>query len=360
MPEAVDRRTALSRFAAVGAGVALNNSLAELIQVPNNVRNGSLVVGGRDPEEFGVLRRQPQCAATPGLLLVPNIFPDINGSKQLKLVDQDKRSILEEMKARWLGVFADPLWYKTVVPDRREWEKLVPKTPKTQELYEDLDDFWVDQLMKDKIRFATPEEAAGLNFDRLREGRKVDLGIGHHSAEKQDASAWHFSAWGLQFIYAPDYFDNQKTGDPEKDKDRDFLGEDITDRPIWSGHFMDMPMIINGQQVLKRTLVFSSYHWKINSDGQAERLLEDAHLGFHAPGVNARSIGIVFNGTYTDTKPDDVMFDGFVEVWRKYSDNIPPENVYGHKEIPYNHTVCPSELFLGPQSWKKELVAKLK
>src|SRR6266568_3431835 len=96
----------------------------------------------------------------------------------------------------------------------------------------------------------------GPNLDEERQS--IDTVVIHHTEEEPDIRLTKLSAIGLVQQYAFQYLAD------------DVLGRRVKGEPIWSGHFRQGKM------------VFFAYHWLVRPNGTAERLLEDASIGWHA------------------------------------------------------------------------------
>src|SRR5437588_4393762 len=118
----------------------------------------------------------------------------------------------------------------------------------------------------------------------------------------------------------------------------------VRGEPIWSGHFR------NG------AMVFFAYHWLIRPDGVAERLLDDAYIGWHAGNwdVNTRSIGIALSGNYEIGIPPIAQVEAAAQVIREHYAHVAESSIVGHREVTQGIT-CPGAYFL--EGWKETLIA---
>jgi hypothetical protein len=147
------------------------------------------------------------------------------------------------------------------------------------------------------------------------------------------------SAIELIRLYAP-YFMNPEEADME-----------IKGKPIFSGHVRE------GRQV------FFPYHWIIRKDGSRERLLFDNETGWQSGNwdVNCRSIAIVFDGDYENSKPSGKELESAATLIREEYGFVRKENIVGHGEI-NPKTTCPSSIFLknnGKSGWKEDLLSAI-
>jgi N-acetyl-anhydromuramyl-L-alanine amidase AmpD len=62
---------------------------------------------------------------------------------------------------------------------------------------------------------------------------------------------------------------------------------------------------------------------------------------------------------YENAKPTTAELEGIASIINEHYANVAKENIVGHLEVNPS-TVCPSNLFLGENGWKKELLELLK
>ena len=176
---------------------------------------------------------------------------------------------------------------------------------------------------------------SGPNLDRER--KPIDAIVVHQTEERAEMSLATLSAIGFIRQYAFQYLAN------------DVLGTHVKGEPIWSGHFRGGAM------------VFFAYHWLIRPDGTAERLLDDAAIGWHAGNweVNTRSIGIALAGNYEQAIPPEAQINATSRLIREHYPAISHDQVLGHREVSGNSSVtCPGAFFLG--GWKETLLSALR
>lgn len=170
--------------------------------------------------------------------------------------------------------------------------------------------------------------------DRDRERQPVDTVVIHHTEEDPAMSLGKLSAIGLVRQYGFEYLEKGVSGD-----DR------VRGRPVWSGHFREGKM------------VFFAYHWLIRPDGRAERLLEDAYIGWHAGhwDTNTRSSGIALSGNYEEAIPPIAQIEAAAKVIRE---NYPRASILGHREVSQEASLtCPGAYFLA--TWKETLLKRV-
>lgn len=234
----------------------------------------------------------------------------------------------------WTEKIKNPLWYLDLYSIQEELSKLHDSN---RELYEKEKDkiynFFEYALINNKISLGNN----GKDFDLER--KNIDTivihhtsGNGHKKITKDLLSAIH-----LLRLYAPNYANPRYKEDVE-----------IKYKPIWSGHFDE-----NKKQV------FYAYHWIIRSNGLTERLLRDEEIGWHAGNwdINCKSVGIVFEGNFEKSIPNQIMIKSLIDLIRKNYSWIKEQNIFGHSEI-NNKTICPSKLFLSSKDrrgWKEKI-----
>jgi hypothetical protein len=190
-------------------------------------------------------------------------------------------------------------------------------------------DFFEVHLTRGDIALARKSE------DADTERQPIDTVVIHHTSSAPGLRPERLSAIELIRLYAP-FFASTKDQFPEG-------------QPIYSGHLR------NGGQV------FWPYHWIVRGDGNAERLLFDSEIGWHAGnwGINCRSVAIVLDNDYEHDSPSNVEILGVATVIREHYGQIPLTRIVGHREV-NPRTVCPSDLFLdesGRKGWKSALLA---
>jgi len=69
--------------------------------------------------------------------------------------------------------------------------------------------------------------------------------------------------------------------------------------------------------------------------------------GAHCPGINRKSLGVVFVGNFMDQELDKSLLIMGVELCTSLcvSFNIHPKNIYGHREMSRRPTACPGRNF---------------
>jgi hypothetical protein len=190
-------------------------------------------------------------------------------------------------------------------------------------------DFFESHLIRDDIALSRKSE------DADAERQPIDTVVVHHTNSASGLRLERLSAIELIRLYAP-YFAAKKNEFPKS-------------QPIYSGH------VRGGHQV------FWPYHWIVRNNGNAERLLLDSEIGWHAGnwGINCRSAAIVLDNDYEHDSPSMLELHGVAAVIRKYYRQVSLTRIIGHREV-NPKTVCPSELFLdesGRKGWKSTLLA---
>lgn len=218
----------------------------------------------------------------------------------------DKKYWSEEFKKTTWYLKLYPL-YQSVVDDLKDKDKT------------DFYSFIEQKLINGEINLG---KEIG-NWDSER--KPVNTVIIHHTSNKPGMTPTYLSAIQLIRLYASQY------------------ALSSFEKPISSGH------VRNGEQC------FYSYHWIIRTNGKYERLLEDHEIGWHAGNwkINCKSIAIVFDNDYENGFPSGPELSAAREIIAKYQVKRLIK-ILGHREVNLQ-TVCPSNLFLGENGWKKKL-----
>ncbi len=187
----------------------------------------------------------------------------------------------------------------------------------------------IDELLQ-KNRLPLAQNGQNLDIER----KAVDTIVIHHTEEDPAIRPGRLSAIGLVRQYAFQYLAN------------DVLGTQVRGKPIWSGHFRLGEM------------VFFAYHWLIRPDGKAERLLEDAYIGWHAGNweINTRSIGIAFSGNYEEDAPPVSQIEAAAQVIKEHYPQVTQMHIKGHREVTQGIS-CPGAFFLS--TWKDILLQRV-
>ena len=236
-------------------------------------------------------------------------------------------SILDSKK--WTAALKEPDWYIRLATEIEKIDQLLSqiyqkdqqkaKTLKGQ-VYQRIE----EALLVDEINLAK----SGSNNDQERQ--PVDTVVIHHSKNRPGMSLSRLNAIHLLNLYAK-YYKN-----PKYDRDKGIVGQ-----PIWSNHFK------NGRQV------FYGYHWFVRQSGEAERLLKDSQIGWHAGDwrVNARSVGICIDDDLSQKSPTKTVIKALSELIKRNYPNVSKQRIFGHSEI-NKKTECPGSEFA---VWKKEI-----
>ena len=235
---------------------------------------------------------------------------------------------------KWAEIIRKPEWYVEIVPELNEAKKTAEADGKEmvelckKEAY----GFFEYNLNAGNIVLGTKEK----NWDKSR--APIDTIVIHHTGNPSGMTKEYLSAMGLIGIYAPIY------ENPGKKELNQTFGEEIS-----SGH------------VRKGKQVFYPYHWIIRMDYTVERLLYDTEVGWHSGDwdMNCRSVGIVLDNDFTDTKPNEQLLCATANLIRASYSDVPKERILGHSETDFKETACPSEIFLfkdGEPGWKSDLL----
>ncbi|HEX4104474.1 MAG TPA: peptidoglycan recognition family protein, partial [Candidatus Paceibacterota bacterium] len=204
---------------------------------------------------------------------------------------------LKEIEIRWERLLDKPDWYLTIVPEVEEIRKCFADKSKMEQdaVKKELYDFFELHLENGVI-------ALGKNPPNTDVERKpIDTIVIHHTSNPPGMSKDRLSSIELIRLYAPYFYE------PKSDADKNMKG-----RPIYSGHARD------GKQV------FWPYHWFIRKNGEAERLLKDNEIGWHAGNwdINCRSVAVCFDGDYENSRPSDVELEAATRLIRGQYPNV--------------------------------------
>jgi hypothetical protein len=228
-------------------------------------------------------------------------------------------------RKEWEDKIKDPCWYDAVPNILDEMAALR------------LNDFEQSLKLKNAVytffeeKLKEGEVALGANGKKWNQERKpIDTIVIHHTKSSERLSKERLSAIELIRLYAPTY---AKRGKKE---------------PIYSDHNRE------GKQV------FYPYHWIIRSNGEAERLLLDHEIGWHAGNwdINCRSVAICIDDNHEDSMPDKANLRSIARLIREQYPLVSKDRIFGHREI-NPKTTCPSNYFLDApeqRGWKNALL----
>jgi hypothetical protein len=235
---------------------------------------------------------------------------------------------LDFQREYWESSLQYPDWYTRLEKELRQlFFPVVHNDPQLKAFRNKVYSLVEELLAGDKI----PLAESGPDLDRERQ--PVDTVVIHHTEEDPAISLGKLSAIGLVRQYGFEYLENKSPG------------ERVEGRPVWSGHFREGKM------------VFFAYHWLIRPDGRAERLLEDAYIGWHAGNweVNTRSVGIALSGNYEEAIPPIAQIEAAAKV---IGENYPRASILGHREVRQEAILtCPGAYFL--TNWKETLLQEV-
>ena len=188
-------------------------------------------------------------------------------------------------------------------------------------------------LAENQVRLGHPGEEELDDQDKDRE--PIDTVVIHHSSRAEGIAAPTLNAMHLLQLYLPVY----------QSKKNPVLNSKGEHQPIYSGHFT------NNQQV------FYGYHWKVDQDGTATRLLDDSAIGWHAGNwdINKKSVGICIDDDLEDKDPTPEALQAVADLIKTH---YAKATIVGHNEAALKHTICPGDGFLN--SWKLELLGLLR
>jgi len=235
---------------------------------------------------------------------------------------------LDFQREYWQSRLQYPDWYIRLEKELRQlFFPVVHNDPQLKVFRNRVYDLVEELLAGDKI----PLAVGGPDLDRER--KAIDTVVIHHTEEDPQMSLGKLSAIGLVRQYGFEYLEN------------DVPGDRVRGQPVWSGHFREGKM------------VFFAYHWLIRPDGRAERLLEDAYIGWHAGNweTNTRSVGVVLSGNYEEAIPPFAQIEAAAKVIREYYPRVARGCIIGHREVKkVASCTCPGAYFLA--TWKETLL----
>ena len=238
---------------------------------------------------------------------------------------------MSEMRLRWTEALGKPLWYQ----DLQEELNTLVFTDKSS----DARLRWLRKqfiltvgcaLQEGRISLADIKEFESLDAER----EPISNLVIHHTEGSSQATPEELNTLGFLLQYTKDFSSGL------------VLGQHVDGKPIGSGH------LVNGRQV------FFAYHWLINDRGDAIRLLDDKHIGWHAGNwsVNRRSVGIALAGNFDEHLPPECQLQGLVDLIKTTYPSIESRRIYGHYQVNFNKT-CPGVTFA--KSWKTILLERL-
>ena len=226
----------------------------------------------------------------------------------------------------WDGAIARPDWYMEFVPYAQEQiNSFNGEQERIDSFRRVIRHFFEVRLLEERVALAS--EGPNLDAERL----PADTIVVHHTSHTPGYRLSYLNAVHLLNIYAP-YYTN-----PTLESEKALKGQ-----PLWSGHFYE------GKQV------FWGYHWMLRMDGQAQRLLDDGHIGWQSGdwNINRRGIGICLDNDYEHQDPTPETLETLADLIKTNYPDIDPQNVIGHLEA-RNGTTCPGGNFLS--GWKHDL-----
>lgn len=233
---------------------------------------------------------------------------------------------LEPLK--YIDILSKPDWYITLHPLLQEYfyDRYVNKEKKPEEWHKFRQEFLilVSGLLKEG-RVGLSNKTLGFDEER----KKIDAIVIHHSGRDHSTPLEIFNGLHLINLYARVF----------SDSDKEFYGQ-----PITSDHYY------NGKQT------FIGYHYIVWPDGKFEQVLKDEYIGWHCGnwGYNRRSVGVCIHDDLIEKMPTPEALKVVRKIIKKYN----PKDILGHREV-LSTTVCPGNLFLGENGWKKELLDDL-
>lgn len=164
----------------------------------------------------------------------------------------------------------------------------------------------------------------------------IDHVMIHHSNRAEGLTRARLNAMHLLRLYVPRYLKG------------DIVNSAGELQPIYSGHFDS-----------EDNQVFCGYHWKVDQDGESERLLQDSALAWHAGNwdMNKRSVAIMIDDDLTEAHPTGPALNAVIDILSEHYRHIhlSSATLLGHHAT--FRTLCPGNAF--EDGWKQEILAKL-
>jgi hypothetical protein len=248
----------------------------------------------------------------------------------------ESREALSLLREHWRRSLTQANWYEHLEAELQRW--VFPIEHDNLAIRALRDEFYqvVETMLAAHL---IPLASSGPDFDadrRARSAPQIDTLVLHHTEETNN-SLPRLNALGLVRQYAAAHLEPMILGHPRRGQ------------AIWSGHADE-----------QGSMVFYAYHWLIEPDGTARRLLGDTAIGWHAGNwtINVRSAGIALAGNYEHDQPPPAQLAGAAQIINTAYLHVARKRVFGHKEIREDLT-CPGDYFLGKEGWKKRLLALL-
>jgi hypothetical protein len=232
----------------------------------------------------------------------------------------------------WRKALTKPDWYLRLEEDFKRLEKIAKQKegqPDEKEVKGEAYELVEEALRNDML----PLAKSGDNLDKER--KPIDTIVIHHTKNKPGMRLERLNAMQLLLLYGKQY------AHPIDARLDHKLGD-----PVWSNHFY------NGKQI------FWAYHWFIRENGEAEQIMGDEYIGWHAGKweVNTRSVAICVDDNLKDKQPDYIVIQKIAKIIKQHYPHVEPGNIIGHCEV-NPKTECPGRLF--NQTWRTELLKLL-
>lgn len=232
----------------------------------------------------------------------------------------------------WREALTHPDWYVQLEEDFKRLEEIAKQKEGQPDEKEVKNEAY--SLVEEALKNNTlPLAKTGDNLDIER--KPIDTIVIHHTKNKPGMSLERLNAMQLLRLYGKSYahplnsrLNNTNNG------------------AVWSNHFY------NDQQV------FWAYHWFIRENGEAQQLLKDEYVGWHAGNwdINTRSIAICVDDNLKDRQPDYIVMQKIAKIIKNHYSHVAHENIIAHCNV-NPKTECPGHLF--NQKWRAELLALL-
>lgn len=232
----------------------------------------------------------------------------------------------------WREALSKPDWYLRIEEDFKRLEKIAKQKEGEADEKEVKNEAY--SLVEEALSSDTlPLAKSGENLDSER--KPIDTIVIHHTKNKPGMSLERLNAMQLLLLYAKQY------ARPNDDRlDHQPKGS------VWSNHFY------------KDEQIFWAYHWFVRENGEAEQIMGDEYIGWHAGNwdVNTRSVAICVDNNLKDKQPDYIVIQKIAEIITQNYPHVAHENIIGHCDI-NPKTECPGHLF--NQTWRADLLKLL-
>ncbi len=90
---------------------------------------------------------------------------------------------------------------------------------------------------------------------------------------------------------------------------------------------------------------YAPYHYYIDLYGNKTQLRKDWESGAHTRNWNYQALAVCVAGNYENQTPNSILLENLKD-WIEFNlvkYNLPKSQIFGHKEVPGNYTLCPGK-----------------